>query len=190
MEIPISAGAPSRSYIPSGSPGEHGPTGPVLNLGGVAITAARQARRVARDLEDMFAIHCDAPIAAGQLEVRFDYLSPSGTEGFTATAIGSSKLAVINWNLVLLYLKGKTAADQMYKASLQLPEGWKFGTTRWKSSGNRIKPSHFKPVSLSMLSRFACRDRRILPRREPDAEQEAGTSHRRCGGQPGGPGDS
>ncbi len=149
MEIPVSPGAVTLCY-PKWLPGEHGPTGPVLNLAGLKMSAAGKPISWRRDLEDMFAFHCDAPAGTQRLDLQLDYLSPSGTEGFTATSIGSAKLAVINWNLVLLYPKGKAAGEQMYEASLQLPAGWKFGTAL-EVARQSDKTVQFKPVSLSML---------------------------------------
>src|SRR5262245_44649246 len=106
--IPTSTGALTLVY-PKWIPGEHGPTGPIVNVTGLKVSAGGAPLAWRRDLVDMYAIHCDVPSGATSVDVEFDYLSPTGSEGFTASPSGSTQLAVIDWHLHLLYPQGRPA---------------------------------------------------------------------------------
>src|ERR1700742_4913576 len=51
--IPVAPG-PLTLYYPAWLPGEHGPTGPVINLSGLKFKAAGQTLRWRRDPVDMY----------------------------------------------------------------------------------------------------------------------------------------
>lgn len=149
MSIPVSPG-PLTLYYPKWIPGEHAPDGPIDNVTGLKFTANGKTIPWRRDLVDMFAIHLDVPQGASVLHVRFDYVEPLETSGFTAGASATDKLVVINWNQNLFYPAGRPAQDIIFKANLKLPENWKFGTALpvANQSNGEIE---FKPCSLNRL---------------------------------------
>src|SRR5262245_6243124 len=75
----------------------------------------------------MYAFHCDVPAGVTAIEIEFDYLSPVGSEGFTASPSGSKQLAIIDWHLFLLYPQGAPASELQFDASLRLPPHWNVG---------------------------------------------------------------
>ena len=140
--LPVNAGKLTL-YYPKWIPGEHGPNGPISSLTGLKFTAAGKPIPWVRDTLDVFTFHLDIPAGVKSLDANFDIIEP---QGYSAT----DKLMVLEWNTVVLYLAGTPAQKQMFQATLQLPEGWKFGTSLPidKQTGNEIG---FKPISLDLL---------------------------------------
>lgn len=129
LSFPVTPG-PLALLYPKWIPGEHGPTGPLLGLTGVKFSANGQPVPWRRDEVEMYEFHVDVPAGASSLEATLDYVEPVQGEGGSYTAGGSAtaKMAVLSWNQVLLYPAGVPIENLTYRASLQLPPGWKFGT--------------------------------------------------------------
>ncbi len=151
MTIPASSGVLTL-YYPKWIPGEHGPTGPIQDLAGLKFTANGQTLRWRRDLQDGWTFHVEVPAGASSVEASLDFISPAASERglYTSGATATEKMAVLNWNTVLLYPAGPNSDDLLYDASLSLPDGWKFGTPLPVASqaGNEVK---FRPASLTTL---------------------------------------
>lgn len=149
LRIPAKPGALTLFY-PKWIPGEHGPTGPITDLVNLRFTANGKALPWRRDLVDMYALHLDVPPGANAVEASLDFLSPTGSSGFSSGASVTEKLAVLSWNQVLLYPKGAQSDSTTCLASLKLPAGWGFGTALEESSrsGGTVT---FKPVTLTTL---------------------------------------
>ena len=139
-------------YYPKWIPGEHAPSGPVIDLAGLKFTGNGQLLKWRRALDDNWTILVEIPTGVQEVHAALDFLSPAGTNQalFSAGASATEKLAVISWNQVLLYPKGWPVDQLIYSASVKLPSGWKFGTPLPVSSqaGGEI---HFSPVSLYTL---------------------------------------
>jgi predicted metalloprotease with PDZ domain len=150
MAIPVKPGT-ATLYYPKWIPGEHGPTGPIQDLAGLKFSAGGQALTWRRDLLDGWTFHVEVPAGVNSVDVSLDFISPAGPEGiYTGGATATDRMAVVNWNTMLLYPEGWTSDELTYEASLKLPPGWKFGTSLpiASQSGGEIK---FSPVSLTML---------------------------------------
>ena len=151
MTIPAKPGTLTLSY-PKWIPGEHGPTGPIQDLAGLKFSANGKTLSWRRDLLDGWTFHVDVPAGVSSVEASLDFISPAGSDGgvYTGGATATDKMAVINWNAMLLYPAGWTSDELSYSASLRLPADWKFGTSLAvaSQSGAEIK---FAPVSLTML---------------------------------------
>ena len=150
LTIPASPGTLTL-YYPKWIPGEHAPSGPIIDLTGLKFTGNGQLLKWRRDLIDMYALHVEVPAGVQEVHANLDYLSPAVLEsGFTAGSSATHKLAIISWNQVLLYPKGWTADQILYSPSIRIPQGWKFGTPLPVSSqsGGEIR---FAPVSLYTL---------------------------------------
>ncbi len=150
LAIPVSPG-PLTLLYPKWIPGEHGPTGPIVDLAGLVLSAGGQPVPWQRDSVEMYAFHCTVPKGVGTLNVSLDYLSPADVEDiFSASAASTAKIAVLNWNQVLLYPGGVSAESLTYVATVQIPAGWKFGTALpvAREAGSTVE---FKPASLVTL---------------------------------------
>jgi predicted metalloprotease with PDZ domain len=140
--LPVQAG-PLTLYYPKWIPGEHGPDGPVSNLGGLKFDADGTDIPWTRDLLDVWTFHVDVPAGKTRLHVAFDYIESAG-------ASATDKLLVLEWNEVVLYPSGATSDKLTYDAKLTLPEGWKFGTAL-PVGGQQGREVAFKPISLELL---------------------------------------
>jgi predicted metalloprotease with PDZ domain len=150
LTIPAKPGSLTL-YYPKWIPGEHGPTGPVQDLAGLKFTAGGKTLTWRRDLLDGWTFHVDVPAGVSSVEAALDFISPAGAEGiYTGGATATDRMAVINWNDMVLYPAGWPSDDLTYTASLRLPADWKFGTSLAiaSQSGAEIR---FAPVSLTML---------------------------------------
>src|SRR6266853_105898 len=76
MTMPVSPG-PLTLVYPEWIPGEHGPTGPIVNLAGLKFTAGGKTISWRRDDVDMYAFHLEVPPGAKELEAALDFLSPT-----------------------------------------------------------------------------------------------------------------
>lgn len=145
----VTPGALTLVY-PKWLPGEHSPDGPITDLVGLKFSAGGRQLTWRRDPIDMYAFDIDVPQGADTLEASFDFLSAIGTGGFSSAASETAHLGIYSWNQVVLYPRGARTDDVMFRASVQLPDGWKFGTAL-PVSGQRAGTVDFAPVSLTML---------------------------------------
>lgn len=141
---------PLTLFYPKWIPGEHGPTGPVVDLAGLTISAHGAALPWRRDLEEMFALHVDVPAGVTRLDLAFDFILPPDPQGFSAAASSSPQLAVISWNQVVLYPLGVNPDAFRLAPSLRLPAGWNFATAL-RVAGREGTEIRFAPVSLTRL---------------------------------------
>src|SRR5262249_49907041 len=74
MNMPAKAG-PLTLLYPQWIPGEHGPTGPVVNLVGLKITGGGKPIAWKRDGVNMFAFHVDVPAGVSGLDIAFDFIA-------------------------------------------------------------------------------------------------------------------
>jgi predicted metalloprotease with PDZ domain len=151
LTIPASAGTLTL-YYPKWIPGEHAPSGPVIDLAGLKFTGNGQFLKWRRALDDNWTVNVEVPARIQEVHASLDYLLPAGAESalFTSGGSATEKMAVISWNQVLLYPKGWTADQITYSASVRLPAGWKFGTALPVAS-QAGDETRFAPVSLYTL---------------------------------------
>ncbi len=149
LVLPVTEGRFTLSY-PKWIPGEHGPTGPIVNLTGLRFTADGKALTWERDLEDLYALHVTVPAGVKEMEAQLDYVSPTDRGSFSTVANASARLLVLSWNTVLLYPKEARAEETACTATLRLPSGWKHATALpgARQDGDTIR---FDPVSLATL---------------------------------------
>jgi predicted metalloprotease with PDZ domain len=142
LVLPVRPG-PLTLYYPKWIPGEHGPDGPIANLTGLKFEADGKTIPWQRDTLDDFTFHLEIPDGATRLNASYDFIE---AEGQSAT----DKLIVLEWNEVLLYPAGSPANHLIYQAKLDLPEGWKFGTSL-PIEGQSSEEASFRPISLDLL---------------------------------------
>jgi predicted metalloprotease with PDZ domain len=157
--IPVQPG-PLTLVYPEWIPGEHGPTGPIINQAGFVITTpAGVPVKWERDLVDMYSYHVTVPAGVTQLNVKMDFLATAGGN-FTAGGSTSANLALLSWNTLLVYpLGGPQPGDIaqtdvskiMVTPSVTIPAGWKFGTALDIVSHGNGTVTGFKTVSLEQL---------------------------------------
>jgi predicted metalloprotease with PDZ domain len=160
--MPVQPG-PMTLVYPEWIPGEHGPTGPIVNQAGFIITTpSGDPVKWERDLTDMYSYHIDVPPGIYQLKVKMDFIAAQGAQ-FTAGGSTSANLALLSWNTVLVYPAHTNAADVMVTPSVDIPGKWKIGTAL-QPEGDTVgcltspDPAHpekchhaFKTLSLEQL---------------------------------------
>jgi predicted metalloprotease with PDZ domain len=144
--LPVQPG-PMTLVYPEWIPGEHGPTGPIVNQAGFIISTPSGAPvKWERDLTDMYSFHITVPAGVTELRIKMDFIGVGGAQ-FSAGGSTSANLALLSWNTVLVYPAKTNAADVMVSPSIKIPEGWKFGTALDAASS----PTSFQTVSLEKL---------------------------------------
>ncbi len=148
-QIPAAPGEIKLAF-PKWIPGEHGPTGPIMDLTGLKFFANGQRLAWRRDLDEMYMFHVTVPPGSSMLDVQLDLVMPAPPEGFSSGASATTQLDMLSWNQVLLYPQGKNTDDIPIIASLKLPAGWRYGTPLPVAgeSGGQI---NFQQVSLTTL---------------------------------------
>jgi predicted metalloprotease with PDZ domain len=149
MTFPARPGSMTLVY-PKWIPGQHRPSGVIVNLVGLKFTAAGLAVKWRRDAEEMYAFHVDVPGEATELHATFDFLAPAKDSGHPLAESTTPRLAVLNWNQAVLYPQGPASDDVTIEAQLQLPPHWDFATALPASERNGDTIS-FDRVSLTRL---------------------------------------
>src|SRR5262249_23580304 len=130
-------------------PGEHGPTGPLVNLMGLVVHANGQTIPWKRDPVEMYAIEMSLPAGTTSVDVDLDFMLPTGGD-FTAGRSASDQVAGLSWNTGLLYPRAAASDSVTVQASLRLPTGWSHATPL-PETGSSGEGLSFAPVSLTRL---------------------------------------
>jgi predicted metalloprotease with PDZ domain len=152
--VMAAAPGPMTVVYPKWIPGEHMPSGPVVDVAGLVFHAGGVVLPWKRDDVDMYAVRVEIPAGATELEVNFDLLSPPpGMDGFSAGASATANLALLSWNQLVVYPAGAEPRNLPVVASLKLPAGWTFSTALVPASrpAGDASRTTFSPVSLSRL---------------------------------------
>jgi predicted metalloprotease with PDZ domain len=151
LEFPVTAG-PLTLVYPKWIPGEHAPNGPIVDVTGLHFRGNGKEIGWRRDVVDLYAFHCEIPPGVTKLEASLDYLLPS-EDGTAGTPSASAKVAVLPWNLVMLYPRGSRSDELKFAASVRVPEGWKFATALRPAANGEGGDgrAEFETVSLTTL---------------------------------------
>jgi predicted metalloprotease with PDZ domain len=118
IDLPVTAG-PLVLTTPKWIPGNHRPTGPVDEIAGVVFTANGQPIQWRRDDVDLYEFHLVVPDGASTIHAHLDCI---------VTKRVSQKLAVLEWEKLLLYPANTPVRDIPVQPSLIVPAGWGIGT--------------------------------------------------------------
>ena len=130
VDIPVTAG-PVSLTTPKWIPGNHRPTGPVDEITGVVFTANGKVLPWRRDDEDLYQFHVTVPAGVTTLHAHLDCI---------VTARISQKLAVLEWEKLLLYPANTPVKDIPIQPSVKVPAGWGIGTALTPTDG--YDPQH------------------------------------------------
>ena len=118
VDLPVTAG-PLTLTTPMWIPGNHRPTGPADSITGVVFTANGQPIAWRRDDVDMYEFHLTIPKGVTTLHAHLDCI---------VTARVTRKMAVLEWEKLLLYPANTPVRDIPIQPSLIVPAGWGVGT--------------------------------------------------------------
>ena len=153
LELPVAAG-PLTLVYPKWLPGQHSPAGPLTSLGGLRFTAAGRVLPWRRDSVDLYAFHLEVPSGVSRLGVDLEIdtsIAPDGVvQGHETPRTATESLLILEWNQLVLYRQGAHADDLPYRASVRLPDGWKFASAL-ETASNTPGSAEFATVSLTTL---------------------------------------
>jgi predicted metalloprotease with PDZ domain len=118
IDIPVKPG-PVALTTPQWIPGNHRPTGPVEDITGVVLTANGKTLPWRRDDTDLYQFHVDVPAGVTTLHAHLDCIVNSRI---------SDKLAVLEWEKLMLYPANTPVRDIPIQPSVTVPKGWGIGT--------------------------------------------------------------
>jgi predicted metalloprotease with PDZ domain len=118
IELPVSPG-PLTLTTPRWIPGNHRPTGPVSDITGVTFTVDGKLIAWRRDDVDMYEFHVTIPSGTTKLHAHLDCI---------VTGRVTNKMAVLEWEKLILYPAHVPVRDIAVQPSLKVPEGWGVGT--------------------------------------------------------------
>ncbi len=130
VDIPVKAGIVSLT-TPKWIPGNHRPTGPVDDITGVVFTANGQTLKWRRDDADLYEFHVTVPAGVTTLHAHLDCI---------VTARLTQKMAVLEWEKLLLYPAHTPVRDIPIQPSVTVPKGWGIGTALTPTDG--YDPQH------------------------------------------------
>jgi predicted metalloprotease with PDZ domain len=125
VDIPVQPG-PVSLTTPKWIPGNHRPTGPVDEITGVVFTANGKVLPWRRDDEDLYEFHVTVPAGVSTLHAHLDCI---------VTARISQKLAVLEWEKLLLYPANTPVKEIPIQPTVTVPQGWGIGTALTPTDG-------------------------------------------------------
>jgi predicted metalloprotease with PDZ domain len=139
-------------YFPKWIPGEHGPSGPLINLSGLQFFIGDRPVVWKRDDEEPYSFHIELPSQKqtnAALTAKFTTVTPMGASRRDG-AIVSPKVLGLVWNRLLLYPAGKPTAQWSIAASATFPKDWQVATALTIDS-RKDNTLQFKTVSVDTL---------------------------------------
>jgi predicted metalloprotease with PDZ domain len=118
VDLPVTAGALTLT-TPEWIPGTHMPSGPAQEITGVVFTANGKTLPWRRDDVDLYEFHLTIPKGVTTLHAHLDCI---------VLARVSQKIAVLEWEKLLLYPAHIPVRDIAIQPSLKVPAGWGIGT--------------------------------------------------------------
>ncbi len=118
IDLPVKSGMNSFT-TPQWIPGNHRPTGPVDDITGVVFSANGKTIPWRRDDVDLYEFHVDVPAGVTTLHAHLDCI---------VHGRASDKIAVLEWEKLLLYPSHKPVKEIAIQPSVTVPSGWGIGT--------------------------------------------------------------
>jgi predicted metalloprotease with PDZ domain len=118
IDLPAKPG-PNTFITPEWIPGNHRPTGPVSDITGIVFTADGKPLYWRRDDQNLYEYHVDVPKGVTTLHAHLDCI---------VTARADDKIAVLEWEKLLLYPANIPGRDIAVQPSVTVPAGWGIGT--------------------------------------------------------------
>ncbi|HST92948.1 MAG TPA: peptidase M61, partial [Brevundimonas sp.] len=143
--IPVTGPGPMVLLYPEWIPGNHGPVGPVDDIGDLHIMANGQELPWVRNTVDTNGFQVDVPAGVSTVEVSFKWLTP--IEGAQGRIVVTDEMLNIQWEKALLYPAGYYSRQITFQPTLRLPAGWQYGTAL-ETTSFQNGVATFAPLSL------------------------------------------
>lgn len=146
--IPVAQAGRTTLLYPQWLPGNHAPRGPIEKVAGLVIRADGQVVPWTRDPIEVYAFHVDVPTGARELQVEFQYLSPTAPN--QGRVVVTPEILNLQWNAVALYPAGYFTRRIIVEPSVKLPAGWTHALAL-EDAGRSGDVVRFKPVDFETL---------------------------------------
>ena len=146
LDLPVHAGE-NVFTTPQWIPGNHRPTGPVADITGVVFSFDGKPLPWRRDDVDLYSFHVEAPPGVTTIHAHLDCIVESRA---------SDKLAVLEWEKLLLYPAHIPVAGIPIEPSVTVPMGWGIGTallpvTPFDANTKPGGTVHYQPTTVEQL---------------------------------------
>ena len=146
IDLPVKPG-PATFITPEWIPGNHRPTGPAEDITGVVFSVDGKPLPWRRDDENLYEFHVDIPKGVTTLHAHLDCI---------VTSRADDKIAVLEWEKLLLYPAHIPVRDIPIQPSVTVPTGWGIGTALTPSGpyDPNAKPggtTQFQPTTVEQL---------------------------------------
>ncbi|MDR3738591.1 MAG: PDZ domain-containing protein [Terracidiphilus sp.] len=118
IDLPVAPG-PLTLITPEWIPGTHMPAGPASAITGITFTANGQTLPWRRDDVNLYSFHVTVPKGVTTLHAHLDCI---------VTQRVSQKLAVLEWEKLLLYPANTPVRSLPIEPTVKVPAGWSVGT--------------------------------------------------------------
>jgi predicted metalloprotease with PDZ domain len=152
IDLPVKAGSLTL-ITPQWIPGNHRPTGPVEEITGVVFTANGQTLPWRRADVNLYEYHLTIPKGVTNIHAHLDCI---------VTARATTKMAVLEWEKLLLYPASTPVRDIPVQASVTVLDGWGIGTALTPIVTGQAPPpttgideSAHSPATGSKMTRYA-----------------------------------
>jgi predicted metalloprotease with PDZ domain len=146
IDLPVKPG-PNTFITPQWIPGDHRPTGPAEDITGVVFSADGKPIPWRRDDENLYEFHVDVPKGVTTLHAHLDCI---------VTSRADDKIAVLEWEKLLLYPAHIPVRDIAIQPSVTVPAGWGLGTALtptapYDPNAKVGGTTHFEPTNVEQL---------------------------------------
>lgn len=124
--IPVPKSGDLVVLYPKWPPGHHSPSGQINKVAGFRASANGRELTWSRDTLDVYAFHVRVPQGVTEVDVDFQYLSPTSEN--QGRVVATPDLASIQWVANSLYPAGYFVRNIPIQASVIVPSGWKVAT--------------------------------------------------------------
>jgi predicted metalloprotease with PDZ domain len=139
-------------YFPKWIPGEHGPSGPLVDLSGLQFFVGDQRVVWKRDDVEPYSFHVELPAqkqSNAALTAKFTTVTAMGASRRDGAVVSPKVLGLV-WNRLLLYPAGKPTAKWTIAASATFPKDWQVASALTVES-RKDNTLQFKTVSVDTL---------------------------------------
>ncbi|HEX7982283.1 MAG TPA: peptidase M61 [Duganella sp.] len=143
--IPVQRKGEMVLMYPQWETDSHSATQQLTGLAGLIVTAGGRRVEWLRDGGDPYAFHVDVPHGARELEVEFQFLSPTA-----GNVLMSPDMLTLPWQKVALYPAGWFIRNIGVRAELKLPAGFQYATSL-QTAAVRDQLVSFKPTTFDDL---------------------------------------
>ena len=124
--IPVPKSGDLVLLYPKWLPGHHSASGQINKVAGFRASANGRELAWSRDTLDVYAFHVTVPQGVTEVDVDFQYLSPTSEN--QGRVVATPDLASIQWVANSLYPAGYFVRNIQIQASVIIPSGWKVAT--------------------------------------------------------------